>query len=242
MHPVVVLPTRNEAGNIGAILRQLRDPSVAADVVVVDDDSSDGTADLAEAVAGELGGVSVIRRAGRRGLGSAYREGFARALIDGYETVISMDADRSHDPLVIPTMLALIADGADVVIGSRYVAGGGTAGWPVRRRLLSRWGNAYARTALGLPIADCTSGFRAYRAEVLGAIEPASTEAEGYAFLIELSRRAVDVGAEIVETPITFRDRVHGSSKMSLPIIVESMVRVTRWAMVARRDRRASAR
>ncbi|MEZ5297736.1 MAG: glycosyltransferase, partial [Ilumatobacteraceae bacterium] len=140
----------------------------------------------------------------------------------------------SHDPAVIPTMLELIENGADVVIGSRYVEGGGTADWPVHRRVLSKWGNAYTRTVLGVSVRDCTAGFRAYRADVLKAIAPDTTRAEGYAFLTELVRRLDHQGYRIEETPITFVDRTLGSSKMSATIIAESMWRVTRWAIVNR--------
>jgi dolichol-phosphate mannosyltransferase len=152
-----------------------------------------------------------------------------------------MDADLSHDPAVIPTMLEMIDSGADVVVGSRYVPGGGTRNWPVHRRLLSRWGNAYTRTALGIHVRDCTAGFRAYRSSVLAAADPGTTRAEGYAFLTELIRRIDHAGFRIEETPITFTDRTLGTSKMSGRIIVESMWRVTRWA-VANRVRRLRRR
>lgn len=231
-----MLPTYNERDNIEPFLRALRRVT-ATDVLVVDDNSPDGTADAASALADELGGVQVMRRTHKDGLGSAYRAGFAKVFEEGYDVVISMDADLSHDPAVIPTMLALIEDGHDAVVGSRYVAGGGTTDWPIHRRLLSRAGNAYTRTALALPTRDCTSGFRAYRSSALAAIEPASTDAEGYAFLTELVRRLDRAGFQVVETPITFRDRTHGSSKMSVRIIVESMILVTRWAIADRLGR-----
>ncbi|NNE13129.1 MAG: polyprenol monophosphomannose synthase [Ilumatobacter sp.] len=240
MRSVIVLPTYNERENIEAFLRSVRAVDPDVDVLVVDDASPDGTADAARSVADELGNVSVLDRTAKDGLGSAYRAGFERVLGDGYDVVISMDADHSHDPAVIPSMLALIDDGADAVIGSRYVPGGGTADWPVHRRLLSRWGNAYTRIALRLPARDCTSGYRAYRADALRAIDPTSTEAEGYAFLTELVRRLDRAGFTIEETPIVFRDRELGKSKMSGRIIVESMWLVTTWAagdLLRRRDR-----
>jgi dolichol-phosphate mannosyltransferase len=227
---IVVLPTYNEVGNIAPFLAALRATSADIDVLVVDDASPDGTADEARRLAEQFGGVRVLDRASKDGLGSAYRAGFERVLAEGYDVVVSMDADLSHDPAVIPTMLALIDDGADVVLGSRYVPGGGTEHWPIHRRLLSRWGNGYTRAVLRLPIRDCTTGFRAYRASMLAAIRPADTEAEGYAFLTELVRRLAQQGAVIVETPILFRDRRYGTSKMSGRIIVESMFRVTWWA------------
>ncbi len=235
---VVVLPTYNEAENIVAFLRALRAAVPEADVLVVDDNSPDGTAALAEEVAAELGRIKVLVRAGKQGLGAAYRHGFTTAFDEGYETIISMDADFSHDPAVIPTMLQLVSDRADAVIGSRYVPGGATVDWPLRRRLLSRWGNRYTAAILRLPVRDCTSGFRAYRASALRAIDPASTTAEGYAFLTELARKLIANGSAIVETPITFRDRQFGTSKMSGRIIAESMLLVTRWGVADRFRRR----
>lgn len=230
---MIVLPTYDERENIEPYLRaveQMRTQSgVDVDVLVIDDDSPDGTADLARQLAGQIDGVRVVQRAGKLGLGSAYRAGFDRALAAGYDVVISMDADLSHDPALIPTMLDLIGTGADAVIGSRYVTGGGTTDWPVRRQLLSKWGNGYTRAVLRLSVRDCTSGYRAYRAAALAAIEPGTTSAEGYAFLTELVRRLTRLGFRIVETPIVFRDRTRGHSKMSGRIIVESMWLVTRW-------------
>lgn len=230
MRPVVVLPTYNERENIAPLLRALR-KSTDAEVLVVDDGSPDGTADLARTIGADLGGVRVLERSSKDGLGSAYRAGFAQVLHEGYDVIVSMDADLSHDPAVIPEMLRLLDDGADAVIGSRYVTGGGTTDWPVRRQLLSKWGNSYTRRVLGLPTRDCTSGFRAYRASALAAIEPGTTGAEGYAFLTELVRRLARRGYRVVETPIIFRDRTVGRSKMSGRIIVESMLLVTRWGL-----------
>lgn len=231
MPAVIVLPTYNERDNIEAFLRAVRAVSKDLAVLVVDDDSPDGTAEVANGLVGELGGIEVLSRPEKDGLGSAYRAGFARVLGDHstYDIIISMDADLSHDPAVIPQMLALIDAGADAVIGSRYVPGGGTPNWPLHRRLLSRWGNAYTRTVVGLDVNDCTSGFRAYRSDVLAEIDPGSTQAEGYAFLTELVRRLTLSGARIEETPIVFVNRTHGESKMSGRIIIESMVRVTLW-------------
>jgi dolichol-phosphate mannosyltransferase len=238
MRSVVVLPTYNEAENVGPILRAIRDAAPTTDVLVVDDNSPDGTGRLAETVGAEVGGVEVVHRAGKNGLGSAYREGFARVLADGYDVIVSMDADFSHDPRQIPDFIGAIENGADVVIGSRYVTGGGTTDWPVHRQLLSKWGNAYTRTILGVPARDCTSGYRAYRATALAAIDPTSTAAEGYAFLTELVRRLTKNRVRVVERPIIFRDRTRGKSKMSGRIIVESMVLVTRWGLADRMRRR----
>lgn len=235
---VVVLPTFNEAENIVGILRAVRQAVPDADVLVVDDNSPDGTAALAEEAASELGRVKVLRRAGKQGLGAAYRHGFVTAFDEGYDAIVSMDSDFSHDPEVIPIMLRLVADGADAVIGSRYVPGGATVDWPLRRRLLSRWGNRYTAAVLRLPVRDCTSGFRVYRAAALQSINPASTTAEGYAFLTELVRKLIATGSTIVETPIVFRDRQFGTSKMSGRIIAESMLLVTKWGIFDRKRNR----
>ena len=231
MRTIVVLPTYNERENVAGLLTAVRSTVPDADVLVVDDNSPDGTASLVEEVAAELGQVKLVRRPGKHGLGSAYRDGFTIALDEGYDTIVSMDVDFSHDPATLPDLLRLLDAGADAVIGSRYVPGGDTVDWPVHRRLLSRWGNRYTSLVLGLQIRDCTSGYRAYRASALRAIEPASTSAEGYAFLTELVRRLVRSGYRVMETPIVFRDRQYGESKMSGRIVVESMLLVTRWAL-----------
>ena len=237
MRVVVVLPTYNEAENIVGFLRAVRQAVPDADVIVVDDNSPDGTAGLAEETASELGRIKVLHRAGKQGLGAAYRHGFTTAFDEGYDAIVSMDSDFSHDPATIPTMLQLITDGADAVVGSRYVPGGSTVDWPLHRRLLSKWGNRYTAAVLRLPVRDCTSGFRAYRADALRAIDPASTTAEGYAFLTELVRKLIANGSKIVETPIVFRDRQFGTSKMSARIIAESMVLVTKWGLFDRTKR-----
>jgi len=244
MRAVIVLPTYNERENIGPYLRAVRaiplDDGDVLDVLIVDDSSPDGTAEVARQIAAELDGspdatagtTEVIVRPGKQGLGSAYRHGFETVLDrQTYAVVISMDADLSHDPAVIPDMLGALADGADAVIGSRYVRGGGTTDWPIHRQLLSKWGNAYTRFVLHLDTHDCTSGFRAYRADALRAAEPTTTSAEGYAFLTELVRRLTRRGYKVVEVPIVFRDRTAGKSKMSGRIIAESMLLVTRWGV-----------
>jgi dolichol-phosphate mannosyltransferase len=234
VHAVIVLPTYNERDNIEPFLRAVREVS-DVDVLVVDDNSPDGTADLVRELGSELSGIEVLQRETKAGLGSAYRAGFDKVLGAGgdsaYDVVVTMDADLSHDPVILPTMLALIDDGADTVIGSRYVRGGGTTDWPIRRQLLSKWGNGYTRRLLRLTPHDCTSGYRAYRASALAAIDPHDTSAEGYAFLTELVRRLTRHGYRIVETPIVFRDRTSGKSKMSGRIIAESMLLVTKWGL-----------
>jgi dolichol-phosphate mannosyltransferase len=228
---IIVLPTYDERENVAALLTALRAAVPDVDVLVVDDNSPDGTAGIVEEVAAELGQVKLLRRPGKQGLGSAYREGFAVALDEGYDVVVSMDADFSHDPAVLPELLALIDAGADAVIGSRYVPGGATVDWPLHRRVLSRWGNRYTSLVLGLQVRDCTSGYRAYRAAALRRIAPSTTTAEGYAFLTELVRRLVRARCRVMETPIVFADRRLGRSKMSGRIIAESMLLVTRWGI-----------
>ncbi len=239
MPAVVVLPTYNEIENLEPLLRQVLAVAPDVCVLVVDDASPDGTGELADRLAGELGRVEVLHRPLKEGLGSAYRAGFAHALARGAESLVSMDADFSHDPSALPGLLAAVGgDGVDMVIGSRYVPGGAVVDWPRRRRMLSKWGNRYTAWILGLPVADCTSGYRAYRADAVRAIDHADTTAEGYAFLTELVRRMTDAGRTIAEVPITFVDRQRGRSKMSWRIVLESMVLVTRWGVADRRRRR----
>jgi len=238
---VVVVPTYQEAENIQRFLAAVRTAVPDAYILVVDDNSPDGTGELADKAAIELGNIGVLHRPAKEGLGSAYRNGFddvmrGTAFPDAVpalqaDVIVSMDCDFSHDPAAIPSLIARITEGADMAVGSRYVPGGGTANWPIHRRLLSRWGNRYTSGVLGLHINDCTSGFRAYRVGALQAIKPTSTSAEGYAFLTELVRRLVCGGYTVVEEPITFVDREFGTSKMSSRIIVESMALVTRWAI-----------
>ena len=236
----VVLPTYNEAPNIERMLRALRTFVPDATLIVVDDASPDGTGAAAERVAAELGAIRVIHRSGKSGLGSAYRHGFGLAIDEGFERIVSMDTDFSHDPAAVPTLLAAIESGADAVIGSRYVPGGGTRNWPLHRRLLSRWGNLYTAFVLGVRVRDCTSGFRAYRGSALAEIDPRSTRAEGYAFLTELVVRLARRNRTIAEVPILFVDRELGTSKMSGRIIAESMMLVTRWGLAHRRSQLTS--
>ena len=231
---VVLLPTYDERDNIVSMLEALRSSAPDADIVVIDDDSPDGTGILADEAAERLGSITVLHRTGKSGLGSAYRAGFAIAAADGYDAIVTMDCDFSHDPAVVPSMIARLEAGADVAVGSRYVSGGGVVDWPLRRRLLSRWGNRYTAAALRLDVRDCTLGFRAYRTAALRRAQPEATTAEGYAFLTELLRRLRASEASIVEVPITFRERRAGNSKMSGRIIVESMSLVTRWGLADR--------
>ena len=239
MRTLVVLPTYNEAGNIVDFVHAVRSAAPSADILVVDDNSPDGTGLLAEQLAAADSSVSVLHRTAKAGLGAAYRHGFSVAFERGYDVIVSMDSDFSHDPAVIPVMIARIEQGADVVVGSRYVHGGGTIDWPLRRQILSKWGNRYTGFVIGLKVRDCTSGFRAYRASMLERARPGDTKAEGYAFLTELVYRLDRAGARVVETPIIFRDRERGVSKMSGRIIIESMLRDTTWGVRERLQRRS---
>ncbi len=234
LRTLVVVPTYQESANIDELLRRVRCAAPDVDVLVVDDRSPDGTADVAEAVGAELGHITLLRREAKEGLGAAYRAGFAWGLERGYDVLVEMDADLSHDALVIPSLLREIRRGADLAVGSRYVSGGATPDWPVRRRLLSRVGNLYARWMLGLGTTDATSGFRAYRATALDAIGVEATHATGYGFQIELTARASRTGGLISEVPIVFHDRIRGASKMSARIALEALVLVTWWSL---RDR-----
>ena len=234
MQVIVVTPTYNEAENVATFLRQVRSTLPDAAIMVIDDSSPDGTAAIASAICAEIGNAEVVVRPAKQGLGSAYRHGFALALAGDGDVLVHLDTDLSHDPTRLPAFIAAIDAGADMVIGSRYVAGGRTVDWPLHRRLLSKWGNAYTAGVLGLKAHDVTSGYRAYRLSALRVIDPQSTRAEGYAFLTELALRASDRGLRIAEVPIVFADRTAGTSKMSLRIIAESMLLVTWWAIARR--------
>ncbi len=238
MRTLIVLPTYDEAENIVEVLRKVRAAVPMADVLVVDDSSPDGTAQIAKVAGHDLGQVDVLVRPGRSGLGSAYRAGFAEGLARGYEVLVEMDSDLSHDPAALPGLVAAVAAGADLAIGSRYVAGGAVLQWPLHRRWLSRCGNRYAARALRLGVADATSGFRAYRAEALGRLDLATITAAGYGFQIEMVYRVARAGGRIVELPIAFVDRERGRSKMSAAIAAEAMALVTWWGLGERIRRR----
>ncbi|CAN5765605.1 polyprenol monophosphomannose synthase [soil metagenome] len=242
MRAVVVVPTYDEAENIEGFLRAVRAAAPDVAIVVVDDASPDGTAARADAVGAELGRIDVLRRPGKDGLGNAYRAGFAHALAAGPDVLVTIDADFSFDPAVIPALLAEVDAGADVAIGSRYVPGGSTPDWPIHRRALSRYGNRYTGWVLGLPVRDATSGFRAYRRTILEAIAYDTTQANGYAFMTELAFRIVAAGGHITEIPIEFSDRERGASKMSSQIIIESMARVSWWGFRQKARRVGSRR
>ena len=227
-------PTYNEVENIAKWVERAREALPGASLLVIDDSSPDGTAAVAEVACEVAGNAQVVVRPEKNGLGSAYRHAFELALQSGAGYIVHMDADLSHDPSALPSMVAALDGGAEMVIGSRYVPGGATQDWPLHRRLLSRWGNRYTAAVVGLRISDVTSGYRAYTADAVKRIDPAGTEADGYAFLTELAVRAQDLSLSIAEVPIVFRDRTYGSSKMSMRIIAESMLLVTRWGVKRR--------
>jgi dolichol-phosphate mannosyltransferase len=234
MAALVVLPTYNEADNIVEVIDRLRQAVPNINVLVVDDGSPDGTADIAERLGVSLGGIHVLRRTGKQGLGSAYLAGFARGLEQGFDVLIEMDSDLQHDPAALPSLLSAVDHGADLAIGSRYVPGGSIPQWRWHRRKLSRWGNRYAGVVLGMAVRDATSGYRAYRASALQSIALANIRADGYAFQIEMAYCIARQGGRIVEVPISFIDRVRGTSKMSGRIVVEALVLTTAWGL---RDR-----
>ena len=224
---VVVIPTFNEAGNIEAVIAGVIAALPDASILVVDDNSPDGTADLVESCAEQIpktfvGFVQVHRRQTKAGLGAAYRDGFARALEMGATICVQMDADLSHHPMYLPAIVSVVDMGADASLGSRYIPGGRIENWPPLRRSLSRWGNRFAAGMLGLAINDATSGYRAYSRSILERMDYASVQAEGYGFQIEMSHRAVRCGGRIVEVPILFTDRVVGESKLTHHIIGEA--------------------
>jgi glycosyltransferase involved in cell wall biosynthesis len=231
---LVVIPTYDEAPNVTEVLTRVRAAVPHVDILVVDDNSPDGTADLARAAAAELGQVDVLVREKKDGQGNAYRHGFRVGMDRGYEVLVQMDADLSHDPAALPSLLGELDGGTECVIGSRYVPGGSVPHWPWYRRALSKWGNRYACFVLGMTVHDATAGFRAYRVQALAAIDVFSTRANGYGFQIETAYRISRSGRGLAEVPITFTDRVRGYSKMSLKVMSEELFLVTWWGL---RDR-----
>jgi dolichol-phosphate mannosyltransferase len=228
---LVVTPTYQEAENIVEFLERARAAAPDADILVVDDNSPDGTAERADEVNARLGHIEVLRRPRKIGIGEAVRAGFELGLDRGYDVVVQIDADLSHDPAALPDLLREIANGADAAIGSRYVPGGSIPHWPWYRRAISKWGNRYATLVLGLPIRDATSGYRAFRADTLKAADFGHTRSKGYGFQIELCYRVWQHGGRIAQVPITFTDRVRGHSKMSLSVGAEELGLVTWWAL-----------
>jgi dolichol-phosphate mannosyltransferase len=228
---VVCLPTYNERENLEPMLRALADKGVR--VLVIDDNSPDGTGELADRLAAELDYVDVLHRERKEGLGPAYLAGFRHALAGGAELVLEMDCDFSHDPNDVPRLIAAVEDGADLVLGSRYVPGGGVRNWGLLRRFISAGGSAYARILLGVKIRDLTGGFKCYRRRVLETIDLDSVDSKGYAFQIETSYRALRAGFNVVEVPITFADREAGGSKMSKGIVAEAIWKVPELRLAA---------
>jgi dolichol-phosphate mannosyltransferase len=237
---VVVIPTYNEAASVGTVLDRVLE-ATTSDILVVDDNSPDGTAGIVTSHSAFGSRVFLLSRPGKEGLGGAYRAGFGWSLDRDYDAVVQMDADLSHPPESVPEMLEQLRcfgshGTADVVIGSRYVPGGRTANWPWSRRMISRGGNVYVRIVLGLPVHDATAGFRAYSADALRSIDVLATQSNGYAFQVENTWRAVRAGLDIVEVPITFTDRLDGQSKMTAAIAREAVTRVLLWRIVELRD------
>jgi dolichol-phosphate mannosyltransferase len=240
---LVVVPTYDERDNLPLVLQRIRAAVPDAHVLVADDASPDGTGDLADEWAGRDDHVHVLHRPGKAGLGAAYIDGFRWGLERGYEVLVEMDADGSHQPEQLPSLLERIENGADLVLGSRWVAGGSVVNWPRHRAILSRGGNLYARLALGVPVRDATGGYRAFRATALEKIGMDGVESQGYCFQVDLAWRAVQAGLRVDEVPITLVEREHGMSKMSRAIVAEALVRVTQWGVQHRLGRvRASAR
>jgi len=229
----VIIPTYNERDNIEIITGRVRSSVPDAHVLIVDDNSPDGTGEIADKLAGGDPHVHVLHRAGKAGLGAAYIAGFAWALEQGYGALVEMDADGSHRPEELPRLLAALA-GADLVLGSRYVPGGAVLNWPRSRELLSRAGNTYARLMLGLKLMDATGGYRAFRASTLRRIGLDDVDSQGYCFQVDLARRTIAAGLTVTEVPITFEERQRGASKMSRKIVLEALWRVTGWGIAAR--------
>lgn len=242
---LVLIPTYNERENLPRIVARVRAAVPAADILVLDDASPDGTGAVADDLAAVDRQVHVLHRAGKKGLGAAYLAGFAWALDRGYDAAVEMDADGSHQPEQLPDLLA-VAEHADVVIGSRWVRGGTVVNWPVSRKVLSVGGNVYVKVMLGMSVNDATGGYRVYRSSALRSMDLGSVESQGYGFQVDMTWRAVRAGLTVVEVPIRFVERVVGESKMSGNIVQEAMLNVTKWAVTHRvealRGRARSAR
>ena len=235
MRAVVIIPTYNEAENIAQFLAQVRNDAPNTDILVVDDNSPDGTSQIALRVAEQLGRINVLTRTKNRGYAAASRYAMRAAINNGYDVIATMDADFSHDPAVLEQLISRVDQNNALVIGSRYVAGGQVTNWSLFRRLLSRWGNFYTAFCLRLKIKDCTSGFRAYSAKSLTQVNLSELTADGYAFLTEMvfviSRNNL---GDVVEAPINYVERAYGDSKMNTKIMRESMLLVTRWGIALR--------
>jgi dolichol-phosphate mannosyltransferase len=243
---VIVMPTYNERQNLEIMAGRIRESTPEADLLVVDDNSPDGTGDLADKLAEADSRVHVMHRTEKAGLGRAYVAGFTWALDQGYDVIVEMDADGSHRPEDLPKLLTALADssgntGADAVIGSRYVPGGTVVNWPKSREFLSRGANIYNRIMLGVSIKDATGGFRAYKAATLRALDLGNIESAGYCFQIDMTLRVLQAGLKLTEVPITFVERERGASKMSNAVIREAFFRVAQWGIAARLRGRSAA-
>jgi dolichol-phosphate mannosyltransferase len=232
---LIVIPTYDERENLRPIIDRVRAAVPTADVLVVDDDSPDGTGDLADHIAATDPHVTVLHRTTKAGLGAAYLHGFAVALDRGYDVIGELDADGSHQPEQLPELLSALTT-ADLVIGSRWVPGGSVVNWPLSRRVLSIGGNLYARLLLGIPLRDITAGYRLFRRTTLESIDLHSVESAGYIFQTDLAFRTVRAGLRVVEVPIEFVERVRGESKMSPDVAIESLRRITTWGLRERRQ------
>ena len=230
---LVIMPTFNERANLESVVGRVRSATPDVDVLVVDDNSPDGTGVVADRAAEADCHVHVLHRAAKEGLGPAYLAGFAWGLAQGYDVLVEMDADGSHQPEQLERLLAAL-DHADLALGSRWVPGGGVRNWPRHRELLSRGGSLYARTLLGLPIRDVTGGYRAFRRSALERLDLADVASAGYCFQVDLATRAIRAGLQVIEVPITFVEREHGESKMSGDIVREALIRITQWGIVHR--------
>jgi len=233
---IVIVPTYNEVENIEGIAHAVRTHGYR--MLIVDDASPDGTGDVADSLAAADAGISVLHRPDKLGLGRAYGAGFARATDLRARVLCEMDADFSHDPADLPRLVGAVEDGADLAIGSRYVPGGGVDDWPWYRRLISRGGNRFSTWMLGIGVRDATAGFRAFTADAIRTLEPATCDASGYAFQVEMAWRAERAGMTITEVPIRFKDRQAGKSKMTGAIAFEAILRVTGWGLRRRFGRR----
>ncbi len=242
---LVVVPTHNEEANITTLLGQLHVSVPDADVLVIDDASTDATRRLVRERMDGTDHLRLVERPDKRGLGDAYREAFRIGIADGYDLLVQIDADLSHDPSALPLMLAVADQGIAVVIGSRYIPGGTVTGWPRRRTWLSRWANRYVAVMLGLAVNDATAGYRVYRTESLDVVGLDDLQASGYGFQVEMTYRAVRAGLAVVEIPIAFRDRIAGQSKMDRRVVIEAFRLVTAWGirdLVSLRRRRRAYR
>ncbi|KAB8187159.1 MULTISPECIES: polyprenol monophosphomannose synthase [Microbispora] len=234
---LVIVPTYNERENLPLITRRLREALPDVHLLVADDNSPDGTGRIADELAEADDHVHVLHRTSKQGLGAAYIAGFRWGLAEGYDVLVEMDADGSHQPEELHKLLDAVTDGADLSIGSRWVPGGKTVNWPFSRELLSRGANTYVRLVLGIPVRDATAGFRAYRAATLEKIGLDDVESQGYCFQVDLTLRTVRQGLRVTEIPITFVERTVGSSKMSRKIIFEAFWRIAVWGVAGFGDR-----